>query len=235
MIRPDLPPDHWPADPAPWDYPSVDLRPADRPPVDLLLAMDLPPVELASGRGAIRTADVVAAASPSNAPVSRGAAPSEAAYALAAAVLGLLERGSATLATCESLTGGLLGATLTSVPGASAVFRGGLITYATDLKHTLARVDPGELARDGAVAPSTALAMAAGAREVCAADWGVAVTGVAGPDPQEGHPAGTVFIAVADGSGAAVRQYRLDGDRHTIRTRTVEAALRQLTEAYRGR
>ncbi|WOP20276.1 CinA family protein [Raineyella sp. LH-20] len=149
-------------------------------------------------------------------------------------VLALLERGAATLATCESLTGGLLGATLTSVPGASTVFRGGLITYATDLKHTLARVDPGELARDGAVAPSTALAMAAGARETCAADWGVAVTGVAGPDPQEDHPAGTVYVAVADRVGAAVEQYRFDGDRHAIRTQTVEAALRQLVEAWRS-
>lgn len=163
----------------------------------------------------------------------RGAAPSDLAYALAADLVAVLARRSATLSSCESLTGGLLGATLTSVPGASAAYRGGLITYATDLKHSLAGVDPGELARDGAVAPSTALAMAAGARETCLADWGVGITGVAGPDLQEGHPAGTVFIAVADRSGAAVREYRFDGDRHAIRTRSVEEALRRLAEACR--
>lgn len=210
MIRPDLPTDR--ADPAPWTYPAAvcpaALRPTERTP------RGLAPVDVR---------DV------------RGAAPSEAAYTLAVTVLELLGHGSATLATCESLTGGLLGATLTSVPGASTVYRGGLITYATDLKHTLARVDPGELARDGAVASSTALAMAAGARETCGADWGVAVTGVAGPDPQEDHPAGTVFVAVADRVGAAVEQYRFGGDRHAVRTRTVEAALRQLAEAWRSR
>lgn len=165
--------------------------------------------------------------------LTRGAAPSDPAYDLAVDLLDLLGRTPATLATCESLTGGLLGATLTSVAGASAVYRGGLITYATDLKHSLAGVDAGELARDGAVAISTALAMAAGARETCRADWGVGITGVAGPDPQEGHPAGTVFIAVADRSGAAAREYRFDGDRHTIRTRSVEEALRRLLEACR--
>lgn len=161
----------------------------------------------------------------------RGAAPSQAAYGEAVEVLGTLERAGLTLATCESLTGGLLGATLTSVPGASAVYRGGLVPYATDLKHALAGVDPVALARDGAVAASTALAMASGVRVRCSADWGVAVTGVAGPDPQEGHPAGTVFIAVASPGAAFMEEHRFDGDRHAVRTGTVEEALRQLGRA----
>lgn len=161
----------------------------------------------------------------------RGAAPSATAYEAAVTVLGQLGDAGLTLATCESLTGGLLGATLTSVPGASAVYRGGLVTYATDLKHVLAGVDEDDLARDGAVAPGTALAMASGARERCLADWAVAVTGVAGPDEQEGRPAGTVFVAVATHGSAAVEEYRFGGDRHAVRTATVEAALEQLARA----
>ena len=160
-----------------------------------------------------------------------GAAPSAAAYEAAVTVLAQLGGAGLTLATCESLTGGLLGATLTSVPGASAVYRGGLVTYATDLKHVLAGVDEGDLARDGAVAPGTALAMASGARERCLTDWSVAVTGVAGPDEQEGMPAGTVFVAVATHGSAAVEEYRFGGDRHAVRTATVEAALEQLARA----
>ncbi|SDB84378.1 competence/damage-inducible protein cinA [Raineyella antarctica] len=163
--------------------------------------------------------------------MASGAAPTQEAYDAAVRVLGLLADAGQTLATCESLTGGLLGASLTSVPGASAAYRGGLVTYATDLKHVLAGVDQDDLDRDGAVAPGTALAMASGARERCLADWAVAVTGVAGPDEQEGRPAGTVFVAVARDGSAAVDQYRFDGDRHAIRSRTVEAALRQLERA----
>lgn len=170
---------------------------------------------------------------PSASPGGRdlGAAPSAKAYRASAAVLERLADGGLTLATCESLTGGLLGATLTSVPGASAVYRGGLVTYATDLKHLLAGVDSEELAREGAVSPVTALAMASGARERCVADWSVAVTGVAGPTEQEGHPAGTVFVAVATAGAAAVEEYRFVGDRQAIRARTVEAALDQLMDS----
>ena len=162
---------------------------------------------------------------------AQGAAPSAAAYEGAVGVLAQLGDVGLTLATCESLTGGLLGATLTSGPGASAVYRGGLVTYATDLKHLLAGVAEDDLARDGAVAPGTALAMAAGARERCLADWAIAVTGVAGPDEQEVRPAGTVFVAVATDRAAAVEEYRFGGDRHAVRTATVEAALAQLSRA----
>lgn len=102
-----------------------------------------------------------------------------------------------TLALCESLTAGLASATVATVPGASAVLRGGLVTYATDLKASLAGVPEKILDRYGPVSAVTARHMARGAQSVCGATWGVALTGVAGPDPQDGHPVGEVHIAVA--------------------------------------
>ncbi|MCI1256024.1 MAG: CinA family protein [Corynebacterium provencense] len=101
-----------------------------------------------------------------------------------------------TVATAESLTAGLLAATVASVPGASLVLRGGLVVYATDLKQSLAGVDPGLLAQRGPVDPDVAGQLAEGAATQCGADVGVGVTGVAGPDPQDGHPVGEVWIAV---------------------------------------
>jgi len=100
------------------------------------------------------------------------------------------------MATAESLTGGLLGALITAVPGASAVFRGGLIVYATDLKASLAHVDPDLLAAGGPVQRDVAVQLADGARTACAASLGVGLTGVAGPDPVDGRPPGTWFVAV---------------------------------------
>jgi len=140
-------------------------------------------------------------------------------------VAALVERGE-TLATAESLTGGLIGAALTTVPGSSAAYRGGLITYATDLKHTLARVPDPVLAEAGVISPRTAAAMAAGVRDATGSDWGLAVTGVAGPDPQDGHPAGEVWVGLA-GPGVAASARRLDlaGDRDAIRAATVAGAL----------
>lgn len=108
-----------------------------------------------------------------------------------------------TLAFCESLTAGLASATVAGVPGASNVLRGGLVTYATDLKRSLAGVPETVLERHGPVSPVTARHMARGAREVCGATWGVALTGVAGPDPQDGHPVGEVHIAVSGPSRTA--------------------------------
>lgn len=158
---------------------------------------------------------------------------------LATRVITMLRQRSQTLATAESLTGGLVGATLTDVPGASAVYRGGLITYATELKAELAGVSPLALAVDGPVAPTTAAQLAHGAARVCGADWGIATTGVAGPDPQDDHPVGQVFVAVAgpvrvgstDGERVVqVRELSLAGDRRRIRVQTVEAALALLLE-----
>ena len=139
------------------------------------------------------------------------------------------ERGQ-TLAVAESLTGGLLAASIVDVAGASAVFRGGLVVYATDLKATLAGVPAPLLARHGPVHPLVAAALAAGARQRCAADWGLATTGVAGPDPQDGIEPGTVYVAV-DGPTSRVQRLDLTGDRAAIRAATVAAALTLLASA----
>jgi len=148
-------------------------------------------------------------------------------------VRALVERRQ-TLAVAESLTGGLIAATIVEIPGVSAVFRGGLVVYATDLKHALAGVPEKLLADRGPVDPDVALALAAGARERCAADWGLATTGVAGPDPQDGKPVGMVYVAVAGPAGAAVRELRLPGSRAEIRAASVVAALSLLVDELHG-
>ena len=146
---------------------------------------------------------------------------------------GLKARGE-TVAVAESLTGGLLAATIVDVPGASAAFRGGLIVYATDLKATLAGVPLPLLDAHGPVDPSVAAALAAGARERCGADWGIATTGVAGPEPQAGQPVGRVYIAVAGIGEPLVRKLDLTGDRAAIRRATVDAALDLAASAVAG-
>lgn len=158
----------------------------------------------------------------------------ESAARLAVEVVAALRTRRETVATAESLTGGLLGATITGVPGASAVYRGGLIPYATELKAALAGASPTTLAEDGPVAASTAGQLAEGTARACRADWGLATTGVAGPDSQDGHPVGQVFIAVAGprpGADLRVRELGLAGDRDTIRTQTVAAVLALLLES----
>jgi nicotinamide-nucleotide amidase len=147
-------------------------------------------------------------------------------------VLATLRGRGETLAVAESVTGGLLAATIVDVPGASDVFRGGLIVYATDLKAALAGVPPALLAAHGPVHADVAAALAAGARESCLADWALATTGVAGPDPQDGIPVGTVFLGLAGPHGQAeVRALRLAGDRPAVRAATVAAALALLAES----
>ncbi len=145
---------------------------------------------------------------------------------LAVVVSRLLVARAATVALAESCTGGLLGAALTDVPGSSAWFRGGLVCYANDLKTTLAGVPEELLRAHGAVSEPVARALAAGARRVCSADFGLGVTGVAGPDGGTADkPVGTVYVALADaGEGRAVK---LDwpGDRSLIRRRAVTVAL----------
>ena len=152
--------------------------------------------------------------------------------AAAAEVLVALKARGQTLAVAESLTGGLLAATIVDVPGASAVFRGGLVVYATDLKATLAGVDPALLAERGPVDPDVAMALARGAAVRCAADWGLSTTGVAGPEPQGGIAIGTVYIGLSDPDGAAVaRRLDLAGDRPAVRAAVVAAALTLIAEA----
>jgi nicotinamide-nucleotide amidase len=160
----------------------------------------------------------------------------EAVQHAAEAVRALISRGL-TVATAESLTGGLVCAALTAVPGASATVRGGLVLYATDLKSAVGGVDQQILQKVGPVAASTAEAMAQGVRTRLRSDVGVATTGVAGPDDQDGHPPGTVHVAVATPTDIVSRSftgsYRLPGDRDDVRSATVVAALRELLSVVR--
>ncbi|GAA2205836.1 CinA family protein [Nonomuraea monospora] len=143
-----------------------------------------------------------------------------------AEVLRMLVARRATVAVAESLTGGLIGAAITAVSGSSKAFRGGVISYATDLKHELLGVPADLLAREGAVHADVAAAMAAGVARVCGATYGVAVTGVAGPEPQDGKPVGLVYAAVsAPGGQISFRELRLEGSRERIRVRTVDEAV----------
>lgn len=118
-------------------------------------------------------------------------------------VHGLLAERGATVAVAESLTGGLLGGELTEMAGSSATFAGGVTAYATPLKHLLG-VPEDLLAAHGPVHADVAAAMARGVRELLGASYGLAVTGVAGPEPQDGHPVGTVHVAVADFGGVVI-------------------------------
>jgi PncC family amidohydrolase len=148
-----------------------------------------------------------------------------------ARVLELLVRHGRTVSVAESITGGMIGAALTTVPGASAAFRGGVIVYATELKHLLLAVPADLLEREGAVDPRVAAAMASGVRALARSSYGLAVTGVAGPDPQDGKPVGTVHIAL---SGPGDRLWRRDpvlaGDRAEIRAQ----AVRESVDLLRG-
>ena len=141
----------------------------------------------------------------------------------------LLARGE-TVAAAESLTAGLFCATLATVPGASATLRGGAVVYATDLKTTLAGVPADLLAASGPVSESTAAALAEGIRTRCSATWGVGLTGVAGPDPVDGHRPGRVYLGLSDGLLTVVHELDLPGDRAEIRAAAVEVALHRLLD-----
>lgn len=130
-----------------------------------------------------------------------------------------------TIGVAESLTGGLVIATLVAVPGASNTVRGGVVAYATDLKRAMLAVDATLLEAEGPVHPDVAVQMAEGVRAATASDVGIATTGVAGPDPQGGRPVGTVFVAVVTPEGAVVRGLALSGDRAAIRAASVVAAI----------
>ncbi len=140
-------------------------------------------------------------------------------------LIGALKTRGETVATAESLTGGLVAALLTSVPGSSAVVRGGLVVYATPLKHELAGVDSELLAEHGPVHPDVAAQLADGARVVCGSTWGIGLTGVAGPDPQDGIEPGLVHIGVSGPDTAEVHTIGYDGNRHQVRAAAVVSAL----------
>ena len=136
-----------------------------------------------------------------------------------------------TLATAESCTGGLIGGALTSVSGSSAVYKGGIISYWSQIKHRLLGVDEEVLNRLGPVSAPVAQAMARGARDTLQADIAVSVTGLAGPDGDEfGNPVGLVFIGYSDEKQTLSREFHFTGDREYIRRQAVDEALKLILE-----
>lgn len=157
----------------------------------------------------------------------------------AADIVRLLTASRRTVAVAESLTGGRVVSALVDVPGASAVVRGGVVAYATPLKHSLLGVDASLLEERGPVDALVAQQMAQGVRRAAAiegrpADVGVATTGVAGPDPQGPAPVGLVFVAVADDGGSEVVELRLEGDREAVRAGATAAVLALLRQRLGG-
>lgn len=136
-----------------------------------------------------------------------------------------------TLVTAESLTGGGIGAALTGIPGASAVYKGGVISYTNEVKKSLLGVPEEILQRYGAVSMWTAGYMSSGVRELLKADYAVSVTGLAGPGGDEfGHSVGTVFIGYCSKRNSIAKQYHFSGDREAIRQQTIAAALELILE-----
>ncbi len=152
----------------------------------------------------------------------------------AAEALALLRAADSTLATAESLTGGRLAAAVTSVPGASASYLGGFVTYATELKESLLGVPSEVVEQYGVVSGECVRAMAAGCRLATGATYALATTGVAGPDSQEGKPVGTVFVGLSGPAGETVLTMELIGDRHRIQDRACREALSALCGILRG-
>lgn len=136
-----------------------------------------------------------------------------------------------TLATAESCTGGMIGAMLTAVPGSSAVYKGGVVSYCNEIKHRLLDVPEELLKKCGPVSAPVAEAMAAGAARKLQADVSVSVTGLAGPGGDEfGKPVGRVYVGYWDADGAASREFTFCGDRDAVRRQAAEAALNFILE-----
>ena len=145
----------------------------------------------------------------------------------------LLRASGSTVATAESLTGGRLAALLTDTPGASETYRGGVVTYATELKTSLLDVDEAIVAEHGVVSAECAKAMASGVRALTGTTYGVSTTGVAGPSEQEGKPPGTVFVGVAGPGLVEAIALELRGTRQEIQEATVREALSALEDVLR--
>jgi len=151
-------------------------------------------------------------------------------FALAKQLGERLRRSGRSLAVAESCTGGLLAAAVTDVPGSSAYFLGGVISYADRVKLDQLGVSESVLRRHGAVSEEAAAAMANGVRQLLKADIAVSITGVAGPDAEGSKPAGLTFIAIA-GDGVTTQRFQWTGDRWDNRRRSVIAALELLVRA----
>ncbi|MDA1043757.1 MAG: CinA family protein [Verrucomicrobia bacterium] len=151
-------------------------------------------------------------------------------------IASILSHRKQTLATAESCTGGLVGHLLTTLPGSSHVYLGGIIAYANNVKVKFLGVTPDQLAMHGAVSAEVAEQMARGIRTALSADYGCAITGIAGPDggsPEK--PVGLVYIGLADGSQCIVNKFVFEGDRHAVKTAASDAALAGLVKLLGGR
>lgn len=146
------------------------------------------------------------------------------------AVAAAVRRG-VTVATAESLTAGMVTAMLADTPGASAMLRGGVVSYSNTVKRDVLHVSQELLDAVGSVDGEVAAAMAEGARSACGADLAVSTTGVAGPDEHDGKPVGTVYVGVATAQGSSSYPYSFEGTRAEIRALACEAALERLQEA----
>ena len=132
-----------------------------------------------------------------------------------------------TLATAESCTGGMIGAVLTDVPGASAVYKGGVISYCNEVKAALLQVPAEVLGKYGAVSAPVSAAMAEGAAKALQADIAVSTTGLAGPSGDEfGNPVGRVYIGYHDEKGTVTREFTFSGDREAVRRQATQEALK---------
>lgn len=150
---------------------------------------------------------------------------------LAAQLVATLQVRDQTVATAESLTGGLLAGFLTGVPGASVVFLGGVVAYDTQVKEDVLRVPVEVVESDGVVSARCAEEMATGVRDLLGTTYAVSTTGVAGPETQEGKPVGTVYVGVAGPDGVRSTLVGLDGDRAEIRESSCVAAMAELLSA----
>ena len=154
-------------------------------------------------------------------------------YDAPAARLGLLLKNRGlSCATAESCTGGLIGATLTDIPGSSEWYRGGVISYANEAKTRLLGVSGAMLATRGAVSEEVALAMAQGACGVLCADVALASTGIAGPGGgSTAKPVGTVWIGISSSGNAFAKEFHFKGNRENVRAQATQAALEMILEA----
>ncbi len=135
------------------------------------------------------------------------------------------------LATAESCTGGMIGAALTAIPGSSAVYKGGIISYCNEVKSGQLGVSASVLREFGAVSTQVAEQMALGAREKLSADVAISVTGLAGPDGDDfGNPVGTVYIGYSDSNGTFSKKFLFSGARESVRAQAAAAALRLILE-----
>lgn len=139
----------------------------------------------------------------------------------------LLREQQMTVATMESITGGLLASTITDIAGSSAYMRGGVVSYATDLKLRIG-VPAATIDTYGVISAQTAVAMARAVKQFCGSDMGVGITGVAGPDQQEDRPVGEVHIGITSAQGEVARTFQFNGDRIVIKHQAVIEALQAL-------